>query len=328
MSKNSEVEKIVEKMVVRRIRGKDFDQLFRLIAEGFKKENAITGFDARRLQKGARLYRRFSPLFPILNVFRVHFPNILVAVSDGILIGAINLVPHRKHVWSIDSVTVSAAFRGHGVYKRLMTEALNFVSQKGGKRVVQSVWTDNVAPVKVSKQLEFTVFEEDIMLATQFSKAPLVDVNKDAHVREFRSTDKEQVYEIFKSVTPDRLEVYDNVHEDLDISFLGHIADKLAGSHSKRWVIEAQGKTAGYASVKYTSSNEAGKIEHFFVTPSNDSTKLEDALINTIVAFLATRNIGKAIISLDKQRKQTIETFRQADFRPFASSYEMMKTII
>ena len=328
MSRNPAVEKILEKMVIQRIRGKDFDQLFRLMSNGFKREIAITGFDTRRFSRAARFYRLFSIIFPLLDAFHIDFPTILVAVSGDILIGAIHLVPHSKGVWSIDSVTVDPTFRGHGVYRRLMKEALKYISKKRGKSVRQSVRTDNVAPVKIAGELKFEVFEEDILLFSEFSEVPLIKFEKDVLVRAPKPTDKEQIYEICKFIQPRRIEAYRNVLEDLHGSLSSYIVGKLIGARSRRWVIEVRGKIAGYASVRCTSSSEAGYIGYFCVIPSNDSSKLESVLMNTILSFFAMKNIGKVVVSLDKERKQTIEIFKQAGFKPVASSYEMMKNII
>lgn len=326
-SKNPEVEKILEKLVIQRIRGKDFDQLFRLMSNGFKREIAIAGFDTRRLSRAARFYRQFSSFLPLIDVFHVDFPTILVAMSGDILVGAIHLVPHSNGVWTIDSVAVDTTFRGHGVYRRLMKEALKYISEKRGKQVEQSVWTDNVAPLKVAGELEFEVLEEDILLVLEFSEVPLIGFGKDILVRDPKPTDKEQIYEIRRSIEPRRIAAYENAPGDHDGSLVRYVVDKLVGSRSRRWVIEVRGKIAGYASVRYTSPSEAGHIEHFCVIPSNDSSKLESILMNTILAFFAMKNVSKVVASLDKERKQTLEIFKQARFKPVTSLYEMIKTM-
>jgi len=325
-SRNPEVEKILERMVIQRIRGKDFDQLFRLMSNGFRREIAIAGFVTRRLSQATRFYRRFSTFLPLLDAFHVDFPTILVAVSGDTLIGAIHLVPHGKGVWTVDSVAVDTTFRGHGVYRRLMKEALDYISERRGKRVVQTVWTDNAAPVKIAEEFKFEVFEEDILLSFEFSDVSLVEFEKDVLVREYKPADKDQIYELCRSIESRRTEAYENMFEGFHGSPSRYIMGKLIGSHSRRWVIEVGGKIAGYASVTYTSSSEAGHIKYFCVIPLDDS-KREMILIKAILAFFAMKNIGKVVVSLDKERKQTIEIFKQAGFKPVASLYEMIKAI-
>lgn len=327
ISQNSEVEQILEKMVIQRIRGRDFDQLFRLISDGFKKEIAIVGFDTRRLSRAAGFYRRFSAFLPLLDVFQVNLPTILVAVSGDTMIGAIHLVPYGQDVWSIESVVVDTPFRGHGVYRRLMKEALGYVSEKHGKGVRQSVWTDNIAPLKVAAELEFEVLEEEILFVCEFSQVPPIGFDKDVLVRESKPADEGQIYEICKSIEPRKIAAYQNVPEDHHGSLANYVVDKLVGSRSKRWVIEVQGKIAGYASVRYTSSSEAGYIEHLCVIPSNDSSKLESILINKIFVFFALKNISKIVAAPHKELRQTLETFKRAGFKPVASLYEMIKTL-
>jgi glycosyltransferase involved in cell wall biosynthesis/ribosomal protein S18 acetylase RimI-like enzyme len=326
ISQDAEVERILEKMVIRRIRGKDFEQLFRLIREGFEKEIAIVGFDTRRLLRAARLYRHFSAVLTLLDTLHLDFPVVLTAVSGDTLIGAIHLVPYGKGTWSIDSVVVDKPFRGHGVYRRLMNEAVKYVFEKHGKGIRQSVWSDNVAPLKVAAELKFETIERTILLVLELGGVSKTRFDKDVQVRSFKPNDKEQIDEICKSIEARRLDAYKRMSEDHHGSF-NHLVDRIVGSRSKRWVIEAHGKPVGYASIRYTSSREAGYIEHFCVIQSNDSSRFERTLMDTILAFFATENVSRVVATFNEERKQTLEMCEQLGFKPVTTLYELFKII-
>ena len=325
MSKNSEIEEMLEKMVIRPIRQKDFDQLFRLVSNSFRREIEITGLDLQRLSRVAKLYRIVDMLLPVFDVFHRDFETILVAVSGNRLIGEIHVVPHGKRIWSLDSSAVDATFRHRGVYKKLLKESLEYVSERNGERVVTSLRADNVAPVIMTKRLGFEIFEKQILLQFEACEIPNVEFDEGVSIREVNSADVERVLEICQMLNPKKMQVYKITPEDFLDSLFTRIMSRFTWSCSKKWVLEMHGEIVGYAHVIYVPPQQAGGIESFYVLPSDNSSKLISVFLSKILEFLATRNIKKVTTNLNEEWKETIHIFEGFGFKPIASVYEIMK---
>lgn len=325
MLTNSKVGELVKQMVIRPIRKKDFDQLFRLASNSFRREMEITGLDLQRLSRVAKLYRMVEMLLPVFDVFHRDFETILVAVSGNMLIGEIHVVPHGKKIWSLDSSAVDVMFRRRGVYKKLLKESLEYISERNGERVVTSLWADNVAPVIMTKRLGFEIFEREILLQFEAGGIPDVEFDEGVSIREISSADVERVFEICEVLNPKKVQVYKMTPEDFLGSYFTRIMDKVTWSCSKKWVLEVHGEIVGYAHVTYVPSQQAGRIESFCVLPSDKSSKLTSVFLSKILEFFATKNVKKVTASINEEWKETIEMFKRFGFKPIASVYEMMK---
>jgi len=326
MSKGSNVDELLEKMVIQRIKGKHFNQLLKLIESAFAKEIGFIGFDRRRLGRAAWFYRLFEFVIPVFDAVHVGFPTILVATSNDVLIGEMHAVPHGKGIWSLDSSAVDSMFRGHGVYGRLMNEAVSYISRRGGRKIVTSLWTNNIAPVKVTAQYGFRTYEEDTLLFLKLNEKTAFKESLDDSIREAKSGDKAKAYEICKSVYKKKMDASEVAQKGFFGSFSSRLLNRILGTRSRLWVLEDNG-AVGYASVLFTNPQEAGSIDYFAVVPLDDSRELETRLLNHILEFFSKNNIEKVVASLDKERRQTIEVFQQAGFRPVASVYEMIKDL-
>lgn len=327
MLTNSEVEELLRGMIIRRIRNRDFAQLFELIRQAFRREAVITGLSVDRLTRAAKFYRLIEVLLPVLDVLHRDFETILVAVSEGKLIGEIHLTPHGKKIWSIASSAVDTMFRRRGVYKKLLREALRYVSKKHGRRAVLSVRADNIPAMRAYDRLGFEIFERELLLRLELDEFPVVEFDGDASVRGVKSSDVEEVHEIRKAVSPRRVEAYKMAPRDFLDSFMSYIMNIIAWSYSKKWVMEMRGEIVGYVHFTFTPPQEAAKIESFYVRPSSNSSKLIGLLLRKVLRFLTTRNIRKVTTSLNEEWKETIEIFKRFGFKPVASLCQMTKEL-
>jgi len=325
MPKDTEIEEMLEKMVIRPIRKKDFDQLFRLVNHSFRREIEITGLDLQRLSRVAKLYRMVEMLLPVFEVFDRDFETILVAVSGNRLIGEIHVVPHGKEIWSLDSSAVDVMFRRRGIYKRLLKESLRYVSERNGERVVTSLWADNVAPVIMTKRLGFEIFEKEVLLQFEVDGIPSVEFDDGVSLREVESADVDRIFEICEVLSSKKMKAYKTTPEDFLDSLFTRIMSRITWSSSKKWVLEMRGEIVGYVHVTYVPPQQAGRIESFYVLPSDKSSRLTSVFLSKILEFLATRNIKKVTTSLNEEWKETIEIFKCFGFKPIASVYEMIK---
>lgn len=319
--------KTCEEIVIRRIKKRDFEQSFNLIAEGFKREIDIVGLDIRRLKRMAKFYGLAGSLLPILDFLHVDFETILVAVAGNEIVGEIHLVPHRKKIWSLDSAAVSRNFRGRGIYRKLMKEALKYISKRRGERIITSLWADNIAPIKITNELEYKTFAREILLLGELSKTHSVQKNEGILIREMKPDEIEQVYCIYKSFNPRKTDAHKVTPEDFSDSLSKRVKNKIAHINSKRLVVEVEGKIVGYVHVTYTSAKEASNIESFCALVSVDQPMLVHSLLSWMLSFLAVRNIKKVVISLDEERKETVEAFQHFGFKPIASVYQLVKEL-
>lgn len=326
LSRRFKQENVSEKMVIRPIRKKDFDQLFELVSKSFRKEIQITGLSVQRLSRLAKLYRLFEMLLPVFDLFHKDFDTILVAVSGGRLIGGIHLVPRGKKMWSLYSAAVDTMFRGHGVFRKLMKEALEYISKRHGERVFGSVRTDKIPVVKTFKKLKFEAFGKEILLQLELNKVPVVEFNESMLIREAKPADVGEVYQICKALSPKKTQVYKIAPGDFLDSFFSRMVNRMAWSYSKRWVMEINGRIVGYAQVTYTPPQKAGEILSFYVIPK--SSTLISFLLSEVLRFLATRNVRKLTTSLDEEWRETMQVFERFGFKRIATVHEMAKDLI
>lgn len=328
MMTNSEVERLLQKMVIRRIRSKDFSQVLELFSEAFNNKTRITGVDVQRFSRVARLYRLVEIFLPVFDLFHKDFETILVAVSGNRLIGEIHVVPHGKNVWSLDSSAVDVSFRRRGVYDKLLNESLRYIFKKHGEQVVTSLWTTNVAPVKMTNRLKFRVFETQILLRFEQDEIPTVEFDKDVSIGDPKSADLEEIYRICRALSPKKMQAYKMVPRDFRDSFMSRVISKITWSYSKKWVMKAKGKIVGYAHVTFIPPEETGKIESFYVLPSNRSSKLTSFLLSEVLRFLTKRNIRRLITCVNEEWQETIDVLKHFGFKPIASVYEMVKELV
>jgi L-amino acid N-acyltransferase YncA len=328
MLSNSEVERLLNRMLIRPIKSKDFGQVLELFSEAFKNEAKITGVDVQRYSRIAKLYRLVEIFLPVFDLFHKDFETILVAVSGDRLIGEIHVVPRGKNVWSLDSSAVDMNFRRRGVYDKLLNESLRYIFKRHGKRVVTSLWTTNVAPVKMTNRLKFKVFETQVLLRLEQCYIPTAEFYKDVLIRDVKLADLDEIYRICRILSPKKMKAYRMAPRDFRDSILSRLMSKITWSYSKKWVIEVKGKIFGYAHVTFIPSEETGKIESFYVLPSDGSSELTSFLLREVLKFLAKRNIRMLITCINEEWRETVEIFKSFGFKPIASVYEMVRKLV
>ena len=325
---NSEVETLVKRMTIRTIKSDDFDQLLKLVGEAFRKEEEISGLSVQRLRRLARLYSLIEVFLPVLDIFHADLETILVAVSGDKLIGEIHVSPVRKRIWSLDSAAVDKMYRGQGVYKKLLSAALEYIRSKGGRKAVTSLWTDNVAPVKMTNRLGFRVFVEEILFRLEIDKLPVRESNRlDVSMRKMGRTDVKKVYEMIRTRDPEKTKAFEITQENLVDSFIRSIRNRITWTSSERWVMEKKDEVVGYVHITYTPRQQAGEIRSFYVLPSNEASDLVAFQLRKVLSSMRKKEIRKVTTFLNKDWNETIELFKKSGFEPIASVYEMVKEL-
>lgn len=316
-----------EDILIRRIKGDEFEQLFKLVYEGFKKEIDVVGFDIQRLQRMARFYRQVSNFLFILNFLRIDFEIILVAVLGDKVVGEIHLVPHGKNIWSLDSAAVDKAFRRRGIYRKLMNAALKYISERRGKRILRSVLAGNVAPMKMTSELQCESLGKERLLLLESSETIAESVSGDFVVREMKPEDSEQIYQICKTLYSRKLQAYEMSSKDFVDSIWKRLRNRISHVNSVKWIAEIAGKIVGYAEVTYTSPQEAANIEFFCASSEVDLSAFTRAILGKTQSLLSAKNIRKIKISLDEEWKEALEAFQHLGFEPIASFYKSVKEL-
>lgn len=315
-------------ILIRRIKRTEFDQAFKLISEAFQREIEIAGLDVRRLNRMTRLYSVVSGFLFLFDILHIDLETVLVAVSENKLVGEIHLMPCGKKIWSINSVAVDSQFRRRGIYRHLMQEALKYVVRRHGRRIVQSVRKDNVAPVKVANELKFQVFVEKTLMYLEICESPPVDIKNDILIRKVRPADAQRIYEMCRMLDPKRVDIYEIKPEDYLDSLSSRLRKKITQIYSERFILSSKGKVVGYASVTYTSQREAAKLDSFYLLPSRNHSELVNVFLRHIVNLLRTRNIRKVIVDLNSDWLEIIEAFHCFGFENLAFGYEMVKELV
>jgi len=319
--------KISEGLKVRRVKGRDFEQLFRLVTEGFAREIEIVGLDMKRLQRMVKSYRLINNFLFFLNFLNVDFETILVATLNDKLVGEIHLVPHGRGIWSLDSAAVDKDFRGRGIYRKLMQEALDYIRKRHGKSVFTSLWTDNIAPIKITSELQYDVFAAETLMLYELCEILQTNNSEGILIRDVKHDDIEQIFDVCQIAYPKKIHAQGLTPKDFSDSISKRMRNRVSGTSSKRLAIEVEGKIVGYAHLTYTSPKEACNIEFLCLLPSVDPSQCMPSLAKYVSNLLAEKNIRKVVVSLNKEWKEMIEVFQKFGYKPFASAYQLVKEL-
>lgn len=313
-------------IVIRPIKQGDFDALFILLSRAFR-EIGIRSFDSQRFQRNAKLYRLTKFLMPVFDFFHKDYPAILVATLENKVVGEVHLVPLWKEIWTIDSLAVDPTYSGRGIGYNLIKGSVEYTMKRRGKKALSSIRTDNAPALKIAERLGFSPFQKTHMFFQEIKNPPEVSIPPDVLIRRFQPTDAEGVFKVCKVADPTKTKAYNMSPKDFQTSPLEWVLNKILQLHSRKLVMEVEGRIVGYAQVACTSQHEAAKIEYFCILPNSDLPRLAEALLTRILNFLAGKNIKKVRVSLDEKREETIEAVKQKGFRPLASFYEVAKKL-
>lgn len=315
-----------QEIVIRRAKGSEMYRVINLITEAFSKEISISGLNIRRLESMARLYRLLSYFFPITDFLGIDIETVLVAVSNGNVVGEIHAVPHGRRIWSLDSAAVDSQFRGRGIYRKLLKEAVEYISKKQGRKILTSLWTTNMAPVKVTNELKFNILEEKKLLYLESINTSISQNKGNVKIRNAERNDVSSIREICEKLCHAQAETCNTVAADFSESMMQSFRNRITQLHSQKWIMEFNGEIIGYVKIAYTSSEEAANIEHFYVLPSEAFSEHVDFLLREVLTFLRNQSIGKVTASINAEWNEVIKRFESLEFKSVASVYEMEKT--
>lgn len=312
----------LNKIVIRRIRKKDFPQFISVVRRAFSEEIEIVGLDLQRLSPVVKFYNLVDPLSRALDTIGVYLPTILVAVSqDDVIVGGVHIAPFGNGVWTIDSLAVDPKYRRLGIGVRLISEAVKYVWNGRGERALTYVRSDNMPSLSIRRRLRGEFFDRRTLLLLELNEASFAQDKGGFSIREVKSKDLSQILELCHQLDSKRAATFRMAAGKFQYSPFEHLLGKLGLSFSKRLTLEAEDKIVGYIHLTYTSPEEAGRIESFYVIGDSDLQYRATILLSRAFQILHERNIKKVTVSLSQDWKEMIQVLENIGFKPYASFY-------
>ncbi len=137
--------------------GRDLRAVAELIADAFATELDDRGAAALREM---RVMSRLGGLINLFNMTSSEFDDIFggfVWEEEGEIVGNITVQRADKYGarWQIANVAVAPSWRGRGISRRLMENALSHIRSQGGKWAVLQVYTENAIARSLYRRLGF-----------------------------------------------------------------------------------------------------------------------------------------------------------------------------
>lgn len=307
-------------IIIRDFKKEDLENVIECTMKSFAEEFEVMGVDPDKWRKMA--HRRFSiggrilfGLFKLLGREPIKF---FVADMDGRVVGTTMLSRRRNNCY-ISTVMTHPDFRRKGVAIALLKTAIEYARSRRLGKAILHVSSTNDAAKHLYLKLGFVKFEESLYLTADIDS--LIDSEKaeEIQVRDFKKSDEDAVYQLIKhSRDPKSLEVVGFQKEDLRTPLWGRMARM---GTVKRIVAVKDEKTAGYASVSYTSNREAGQISSLAVLPEMISMGIAEELVKAganyvkscgtktilVVAPLRNEELAKTLENLGLKRRLVFE---------------------
>jgi ribosomal protein S18 acetylase RimI-like enzyme len=294
--------------------------LLELTQRAFKAEIEMGGFDEQRFKRTAKLYSLTRFLMPILDLFHIDYPTILVATIDDKVVGEAHLAPFKKRMWTIDSLAVDPTCRGRGVGFDLIKRSVDYLAKRQARRVLSSMRVDNTSANRIAQKLGYEIFEERTTLLREAVGFVKPD-NYGIFVRDVKPKDAKRIHEMAQTIDAVRTQAFEIHPEDFSGSLSQTVMNKLKGTYSKRFVAESDGQVVGYAQVVYTTPKEAASAELLCPYRSDELSKIASTLLNRIADHIIPRGIKRIIVSVSRARKEETEALTSLGFTPIADMY-------
>jgi ribosomal protein S18 acetylase RimI-like enzyme len=163
-------------------------------------------------------YQRIWPFIRVIQFFSPGLRDFLqghVWEEDGQIAGFTQINRRGStDTWYISAVGVHPNFRRRGIAQRLVEEAVNYVRQRNGKRLLLDVIEGNVPAINLYNKLGFENYTSNFQLEIKPQSTP----SKPSLPEDFTLEDTDDYtwrprYELMKRITPEELTRYEPVEE-------------------------------------------------------------------------------------------------------------------
>lgn len=231
---------------------RDLGAVARLLEAAFREENAMR-FSQVPLVRELGIFMwslNYMPAFP---------ENIsgFVWAEEGQIVG--NLTLTRDEGWTdryfISNVAVQREYRRKGIGRQLVRAALDELRAHHARWALLNVRPTNPGAIHLYKEFGFEEIEMrgEWTLTQRFR--PSRDTGGTGDLRPLRWSDRKAVVELVRAVVPEKVRKFrkQELHpywlnwEDRLTEFIG---DFFRGQHTRRWVLEREGKLAALVTVQ------------------------------------------------------------------------------
>ncbi|HYC11489.1 MAG TPA: GNAT family N-acetyltransferase [Nitrososphaerales archaeon] len=302
-----------ETIAIRDFRKSDLEDLLELLPRCFAQEFEVTGFDPdhARDMVNQTFGRRARLLFSFLRVFGREPIKFLVAASGNRVIGT-TMVSSQGRVAYISTVMVHPDYRRRGVATALVRSALDYVRRRRMSRAVLHVVSTNSPAYGVYSKLGFKEFERVVNMLGDTASIATGSKPGDVMSRPYRQGDEDEVCDLVRaSEDPEHMRVFEFSKRDLRPLFWFrsfHIATQT------RYVSVQDGKIVGSVLATYTTPKETGSIGTLYVSPSDRSRGVEEALVDAAVNEMRGSGIGRVRAVVSANRKELIVLLKHLGF--------------
>ena len=126
-----------------------------------------------------------------------------VWIEDGRLLGNVSLSRDEAGVWTLSNVAVAPAQRGRGIAGQLVDAAIAHVRQRGGRRILLEVRSDNATAISLYARRGFVRYDTVHELMLSASRWPLIVRERTDRLRSPRLGDGRRLLRLALASTPE-----------------------------------------------------------------------------------------------------------------------------
>jgi ribosomal protein S18 acetylase RimI-like enzyme len=270
-------------------------------------------------------YKRIWPFIRAIQFFSPGLRDFLhghVWEEDGDIAGFTQF--HRRgttYTWYISAVGVHPDFRRRGIAQSLVENAIDFVRQRNGKRLLLDVIEENVPAINLYSKLGFENYSSNFRLEIELhnppAKANLPEMYQQETTDDFTWRPR---YDLVKRITPEELTRFEPVEEGrykkpFLTRLLLPILKGAEGLDIHRFVIKTtEGQMVAYAMYD-TRTRDTGRNE-IIAELDPSCPELARYLINHLLLKVYEVNPERVIeFSVPGWQKVLLDTAMAADFR-------------
>jgi ribosomal protein S18 acetylase RimI-like enzyme len=234
-----------------------------------------------------------------------------VWVEEGRIVGNVTVQrpQGKRRGWFISNLAVHPDYRRRGIAERLVSEGLDVVRQKGGKRVSLEVRVNNVAAKKLYEKLGFS-------WADSVSKMTLEQIEGYSVVR-VQPTEWEKQFELAQTAfTTDAKEITPIELADYRLNPLRRLAatilDLFKGQETLQWAAQCEDSFAALLTLRTGSALFAHRLS-LMVHPRHRG-KVEESLLTTALFTLGSYPSRPALARIQPAYEEGLNIFKGYGF--------------
>jgi ribosomal protein S18 acetylase RimI-like enzyme len=202
--------------------------------------------------------------------------------------------------WYISAVGVRPGFRRRGIAQKLLQEAVDFVRERGGARLLLDVIEENLPAVGLYKKVGFENYTTNFQMEIQPEEARPLPILPEGYLLEIIGDyDWKPRFELMERITPDELKQFEPVEEGafkrpFFTRLLFPLIKKAEGLKVTRFILKTQDGLIVANAMFDTRTRETGRNTLMaYLDPQH--LELAPFLVNNMLARVASTDPGRII---------------------------------